>query len=276
MKETKKYWKGLEQLKNSAEFQEKANKEFPEYLPIADGEEPSRRDFLKLMGFGIAAVSLAACETPVKKAIPYVKKPVAVDPTLPNYYASTYVSGSDYCSVLVKTREGRPIKLEGNKLSTISGGGTTPQVEASVLSLYDQERLQNPSIDGKKATWDEIDAAVAKELAAVSGKLAIVSNSIASPSTQASIDALVAKYGATHISYDQTSFSGMLSAYEAAFGSRMMPHHDFSKAKTIVSFGADFLGSWPNRTANNKQFASTRKRFVTSHVSWPRNSWCSS
>ncbi len=259
MKETKKYWKGLEQLKNSAEFQEKANKEFPEYLPIADGEEPSRRDFLKLMGFGIAAVSLAACETPVKKAIPYVKKPVAVDPTLPNYYASTYVSGSDYCSVLVKTREGRPIKLEGNKLSTISGGGTTPQVEASVLSLYDQERLQNPSIDGKKATWDEIDAAVAKELAAVSGKVAIVSNSIASPSTQASIDALVAKYGATHVSYDQTSFSGMLSAYETAFGSRMMPHHDFSKAKTIVSFGADFLGSWPNRTANNKQFASTRK-----------------
>ena len=121
MKETKKYWKGLEQLKNSAEFQEQANKEFPEYLPINDGEDPSRRDFLKLMGFGIAAVSLAACETPVKKAIPYVKKPESVDPTLPNYYASTYVSGSDYCSVLVKTREGRPIKLEGNKLSTISG-----------------------------------------------------------------------------------------------------------------------------------------------------------
>lgn len=259
MKETKKYWKGLEQLKNSAEFQEQANKEFPEYLPIGDGEEPSRRDFLKLMGFGIAAVSLAACETPVKKAIPYVKKPEAVDPTLPNYYASTYVSGSDYCSVLVKTREGRPIKLEGNKLSTISGGGTSPQVEASVLSLYDQERLQQPTIDGNKATWEELDAAVTKELAAVNGKLTIVSNSIASPSTQASINALVEKYGATHVSYDQVSFSGMLNAYETAFGTRMMPHHDFSKAKTIVSFGADFLGSWPNRTANNKQFASTRK-----------------
>ncbi|MEQ8471034.1 MAG: TAT-variant-translocated molybdopterin oxidoreductase [Marinoscillum sp.] len=260
MKETKKYWKGLEQLENSAQFQEQANKEFPEYLPIAgEGEEPSRRDFLKLMGFGIAAVSLAACETPVKKAIPYIKKPEAVDPTLANYYASTYVNGSDYCSVLVKTREGRPIKLEGNRLSKFSGGGTSAQVEASVLSLYDQERLKNPLIDGEKATWDEIDAAITKELAAANGKVTIVSNSIASPSTQASIDALSARYGAKHVSYDQVSFSGLLMAYEVAFGSRMLPQHDFSKAKTIVSFGADFLGSWPNNTGNNKQFASTRK-----------------
>jgi len=261
MKETKKYWKGLEQLQNKAEFQKYANKEFPEYLPISgeDGGEPSRRDFLKLMGFGIAAVSLAACETPVKKAIPYVKKPVAVDPTLPNYYASTYVSGSDYCSVLVKTREGRPIKLEGNKLSTISGGGTTPQVESSVLSLYDQERLTDPKIDGAKVSWADLDSALAKEFAAANGKLTIVSNSIASPSTQATINKLTEKFGGTHVSYDQVSFSGMLSAYESAFGNRMMPYHDFSKAKTLVSFGADFLGAWPNRTANNKQFAAGRK-----------------
>lgn len=260
MKETKKYWKGLEQLKNKAEFQKYANKEFPDYLPIGDedGGEPSRRDFLKLMGFGIAAVSLAACETPVKKAIPYVKKPVAVDPTMPNYYASTFVSGNDYCSVLVKTREGRPIKLEGNKLSSVSGGGTTPQVEASVLSLYDQERLQDPMIDGKKSTWEELDAAVTSELNGING-LTIVSNSVASPSTQATIDQLTEKFGAQHVSYDQVSFNGMLSAYEKAFGSRMMPYHDFSKPKTIVSFGADFLGTWPNRTAINKQFASTRK-----------------
>jgi len=259
MKETKKYWKGLEQLHDKAEFQKYANKEFPEYLPISgeDGE-PSRRDFLKLMGFGIAAVSLAACETPVKKAIPYVKKPAAVDPTLPNYYASSYISGNDYSSVVVKTREGRPIKLEGNKLSTISGGGTTPQVEASVLSLYDKERLQNPTIDGKKASWADLDAAVSGDLSGISG-LTIVSTSVASPSTQATINKLVEKYGANHVTYDQVSFSGMLDAYEGAFGKRMMPYHDFSKAKVMVSFGADFLGTWPNRAGINKQFASTRK-----------------
>ncbi|MFY0606886.1 MAG: TAT-variant-translocated molybdopterin oxidoreductase [Cyclobacteriaceae bacterium] len=260
MKETKKYWKGLEQLNNKAEFQKYANKEFPEYLPIAGEEgEPSRRDFLKLMGFGIAAVSLAACETPIKNAIPYVKKPVDVDPTLPNYYASSYISGNDYCSVLVKTREGRPIKLEGNKLSKISGGGTTPQVEASVLSLYDQQRLDAPQIDGSKASWDEVDSKVIAGLKANAGKVAIVSNSIASPSTQKAIDGLVEAYGAQHVSYDQLSFNGLLNAYDLAFGNRMMPYHDFSNAKTIVSFGADILGAWPNRTSINKQFAAGRK-----------------
>ena len=261
MKEKKKYWKGLEQLKNGAEFQKQAQKEFPEYLPISgeDGSEPSRRDFLKLMGFGIAAVSMAACETPVKKAIPYVKKPVSVDPAIPNYYASSYVSGNDYCSVVVKTREGRPIKLEGNKLSSISGGGTTPQVEASVLSLYDKQRLQSPTIDGKAVSWDELDAAVTKDLAANAGKIAIISSSVASPSTQASIDQLASKYNASHVAYDPISFSGMLDAYDQAFGSRMMPHHDFSKAKTLVSFGADFLGAWPNRSGINKDFAANRK-----------------
>jgi molybdopterin-containing oxidoreductase family iron-sulfur binding subunit len=260
MKGTKKYWKGLEQLENKPEFQKRANKEFPEYLPLSGGEdgESSRRDFLKLMGFGIAAASLAACEAPIRKAIPYVKKPATVDPSLPNYYASSYVNGSDYCSVVVKTREGRPIKIQGNTLSSISGGGTSAQVEASVLSLYDQERLKNPLVQGFTASWEELDAAVLNDLQAASN-VTIVSNSVASPSTLAAIEQFKTTFGASHIAYDQASFSGLLSAYEAAFGNRMMPWHDFSKAKTIVSFGADFLGNWPNVTGVNKQYASTRK-----------------
>ncbi|MDE0470777.1 MAG: TAT-variant-translocated molybdopterin oxidoreductase, partial [Ekhidna sp.] len=87
MKETKTYWKGIEQLEDTPEFKERTSKEFPEYLPINEGknDDPSRRDFLKMMGFGVAAVSLAACEAPVRKAIPYVNKPVDVDPGIPNY-----------------------------------------------------------------------------------------------------------------------------------------------------------------------------------------------
>lgn len=260
MKETKKYWKGLEQLNNSEDFQKYSNKEFPEYLPtIGEGEEPSRRDFLKLMGFGVAAVSLAACETPIKKAIPYVKKPDTVDPTIPNYYASSYVSGNDYCSVVVKTREGRPIKIEGNKLSAVSGGGTTPQVEASVLSLYDENRLKYPQIGGEKTTWDDLDKEVSKALA-LGSKITLVSYSIFSPSTKAAIDDLMAKYSNVDlVTYDPISFSGTLDAYEVAFGKRALPSIDFSAAETIVSFGADFLGAWPNRTLTNKQFAASRK-----------------
>ncbi|MFY0600494.1 MAG: TAT-variant-translocated molybdopterin oxidoreductase [Cyclobacteriaceae bacterium] len=263
MKETKKYWKGLEQLNNTADFQEKANKEFAEYLPISGsdgGEEPSRRDFLKLMGFGLAAVSLAACETPIRKAIPYVRKPETIDPSNANYYASTYVSGSDVLPVLVKTREGRPIKIEGNKLSAVSGGGTSSQAQASVLSLYDKERLTDPFIDGKKATWSDIDAAVLKGMDAAGGKVTIVSNSISSPSTLAAINELKKKYtDLDFVQYDQVSASGTLSAYESAFGKSMYPVYDFSKVKTVVSFGYDFLGSAPNSTLNSRQFTKTRK-----------------
>lgn len=262
MKETKKYWKGIEQLENTADFQDRASKEFPEYLPINGGDngEPSRRDFLKMMGFGVAAVSLAACEAPVRKAIPYVNKPVDVDPGVPNYYASTYSMGSDVVSVVVKTREGRPIKIEGNELSSTSAGKTTTQVESSVLSLYDQERLQNPKIGGEDTDWKTIDNRIKTELGANSGKIAIVSYSNCSPSTSRTIQALRDKYGEVdHVQYDAVSMSGLLDAYGEATGSRMLPLHDFSKASTIVSITADFLGSWPNQSMNNRQFAETRK-----------------
>ena len=262
MKETKTYWKGIEQLENTPEFQQRASKEFPEYLPINDSEngEPSRRDFLKMMGFGVAAVSLAACEAPVRKAIPYVNKPVDVDPGIPNYYATTYAMGNDVSSVVVKTREGRPIKIEGNELSKLNQGGTSTQMESSVLSLYDQERLQNPKIGGEDTDWDTIDNRIKNELASNGGKISILSYSNCSPSTARAVQALNDKYGnVEHIQYDPVSFSGPLDAYESATGARMLPLHDFSAASTMVSFGADFLGSWPNKSLISKQFASTRK-----------------
>ncbi len=262
MKATKKYWKGIEQLENSKSFQERSAKEFPEYLPINGSEngEPSRRDFLKLMGFGIAAASLAACEAPVRKAIPYVNKPVDVDPGVPNYYASTYSMGNDVASVVVKTREGRPIKIEGNDLSKINLGGTTTQIESSVLSLYDQERLQGPMINGEDTDWDTIDNRIKAELGANGGKTIVVSYSNCSPSTARVINELNTKMGnVEHVQYDPVSFSGMLDAYQSATGNRAFPMHDFSKAKTIVSINADFLGTWPNPVLNSKQFAATRK-----------------
>ncbi|MFT4739117.1 MAG: MoCo/4Fe-4S cofactor protein with predicted Tat translocation signal [Cyclobacteriaceae bacterium] len=260
MSNKKKYWKGLEQLQGASHFEKHANKEFAEELPLNGNEEPSRRDFLKMMGFGVAAVSIVACETPIRKAIPYVKKPDTIDPSIPNYYASTYVSGSDVASVVVKTREGRPIKVEGNKLSPLTGGGTSSQIESSVLSLYDKERLTGAKMDGKETSWEEVDAFVTKELAAATGIVYLVSNSIASPSTLKAIGELKAKYNKVeHVAYDQLSVSGMLDANEASFGKRAVASSNFENAKTIVSFGADFLGSGPNKTLANKQFAASRK-----------------
>ncbi len=260
MKEnTKIYWKGIEQLKNDPEFVKNADKEFPEYLPISESENgSSRRDFLKLMGFGIAAVSLAACESPIRKAIPYLNKPVDVDPSVANYYASTYINGSDYCSIVVKTREGRPIKIEGNKLSKYSGGGTTAQVEASVLSLYDKQRVEGPMKSGQPITWDALDTEVKAALSG--GQVRIVAHSIVSPSTKQAIAKFVAANPGTQvITYDAVSYSGALDANFSSFGVRALPSYSFDKAKTIVSFGADFLGTWLNPVSFSKQFASTRK-----------------
>ncbi|MEP5612962.1 MAG: 4Fe-4S dicluster domain-containing protein, partial [Cyclobacteriaceae bacterium] len=113
---------------------------------------------------------------------------------------------------------------------------------------------------GEDTTWEELDKRIKAELGSNSGKTVIVSYSNFSPSTQRAVELLNAKYGNVEwVQYDPISMSGLLDAYEAATGNRALPVHDFSKAKTIVSFGADFLGSWPNQAMNNRQFASTRK-----------------
>jgi molybdopterin-containing oxidoreductase family iron-sulfur binding subunit len=270
MANKKSYWQGLEQLRNDAEFVKHADKEFPEYLPIDEkkrngelSDGSSRRDFLKMMGFGISAATLAACEAPIRKAIPYVVKPVDIDPSLPNYYASTYLDGGNYCSVVVKTREGRPIKLRGNERSSVTLGGVNAQVEASVLSLYDKQRYMAPMAAGEPTTWSELDSVVGQQLRSISnagGRIALVSYTVMSPSTQAAINTMVEAYpGMNHIMYDPIAADGMLDAYQDAVGQRILPTLDFSKASSIVSFGADFLGTWIAPITYARQYAETRK-----------------
>jgi molybdopterin-containing oxidoreductase family iron-sulfur binding subunit len=262
MESKKIYWKGIGQLKNSTEFVKHAHEEFAQPGPEEDLGH-SRRDFLKMMGFGVAAASLAACEAPVRHAIPFVTKPEDLEASIPNYYASTYINGGDYCSIVVKTREGRPIKIDGNALSAVTQGGTSAQVEASVLSLYDNDRLRGPKAGGKRIEWAVMDSQIVSKLNEISrqgGQIRIISNTILSPSTKAVIAAFKAKYPTTqHIQYDQYSQYGMLKANEESFGTPMIPSFDFSQANTIVGIGADFLSSWGSTIENTKQYAKTRE-----------------
>ena len=267
MKEnTKKYWRGVEELSNDPEFSKNAEREFPEFVPLKEQEGTStsegsnRRDFLKLLGFGLGAVTLAACEAPVKKAIPYLNKPEEIEPGAANYYASTFVDGGDYCSVLVKTREGRPIKLDGNTLSPISKGGTSARVQAAVLSLYDQTRLQSFQKAGVSIDPAKADKEIIAKLAATTGAIRIVSQTILSPSTKAIIADFKAKYPTTeHVAYDAASAYGILKANQTTFGKFVIPSYDFSKASIIVSFGADFLGTWISPTEYSSQYAATKR-----------------
>lgn len=253
-----KYWKGIEELESAPEFMQSA---FAEFMPVKESHESSdvtsapRRDFLKLMGFGIGAAVLASCETPVKKAIPYLNKPEDVDPGIPNYYASTYFIGSDYNAVLVKNREGRPIKLEGNPGSPITKGGLSARAQAAVITLYDGGRLQQFAIKGKPAEMQQVDREIREKLAGAAGRIAIVSHTIISPSTKKAIAEFAARYpNSTHVMYDTQSASGLLQA-----NGGVVPGYDFSKASVIVSLGADFLGTWISPVEYARQYAATRK-----------------
>lgn len=249
MKENKKYWKGLAQLDNDADIEKLAHNEFAEELPLDNflSEElsetsTSRRDFLKFLGFTTAAATLASCENPIVKSIPYVVKPDEIIPGVANYYATSIYDGRDYASVLVKTREGRPIKIENNKTCT------NARVQASVLSLYDSARLQNPLKNGSKIEWNVLDSEIKDRLAKINNKkIVLLTSTILSPSLENIIKEFSVKYAnVEHIMYDAIPYDGMLEANTHDFGLRAIPNYHFDKANVIVSFGADFIGNWLN------------------------------
>ena len=253
-----KYWKGIEELDQTPDFMSSA---FAEFMPVKEKHETTdesvapRRDFLKLMGFGVAAATLASCEKPVRKAIPYLVKPEEVDPTIPNFYASTYFNGSDYNAVLVKTREGRPIKLEGNPESPITRGGLSDRAQAAVLSLYDGGRLQHFAINKKQVAAAELDKQVRARLAATTGTITLVTPTIISPSTRRVIFEFAARYPRLeHVMYDAQSATGLLQA-----NGGVLPSYDFGKANVIVSLNADFLGTWISPVEYARQYVKNRK-----------------
>ena len=262
MQDRIKYWRGIEELENTPEFAKHAHNEFPEFLPVKEtsaegslGGKTKRRDFLKLMGFSVAAVSLASCEAPVRKAIPYLNKPVDVEPGVANWYATTYYEGGVYNSILVKTREGRPIKIEPNPQSTLTPFGTHPRTQATVLGVYDTNRLRTPLMNRKEAEWAQVDREITSRLGSTNGKVAFVSSTIISPSTRQLINEFGSRFGNfEHVMYDASSASGLLSA-----NGGIVPGYDFSKAQVIVSVNADFLGTWIAPTPFAKQYILNRK-----------------
>jgi MoCo/4Fe-4S cofactor protein with predicted Tat translocation signal len=266
MESNKKYWKGLEEYNNTPDFVEKNKNEFAEPLPIEDvlneaglSTVTPRRDFLKALGFGLGAVTLAACQTaPVHKSIPYLIKPEEVTPGIPNYYTSSF-NGQ---SILVKTREGRPIKIEPNPKAGQFNCGTDARAQASVLDLYDVSKLKAPVLKNEESTWAKVDSFVKESLtkAQSSGKgIRIVSSTINSPSTKGVIADFIAKYPATKlVQYDAVSYTGIVQANQNSFGKAVLPKYNFDKADLILSFDADFLGTWISGEEFTAQYVSNR------------------
>ncbi len=268
---TRKYWKGIEELKQTPEFIKHKEQEFPNQQTIEEflsddklaETSTARRDFLKFLGFSVAAATLAACEAPVTKAVPYVVKPENVTPGMPTWYASTYYDGYSYASILVKTREGRPIFIKGNKEYGFTKGGVNPQVIASVLGLYDSERLSGPLANKKSTSWSNVDKEITSAIKSAK-KVTLLSNTLISPSLNRVISematALNGESGSKfeHIQYDAVSYSAIREANLKSFGASIIPGYDFSKAKTVVSIDADFLNSWLLPTEFAVQYGLTR------------------
>ncbi|MEG2160277.1 MAG: TAT-variant-translocated molybdopterin oxidoreductase [Chryseobacterium sp.] len=260
-------FRSIHELKDPALTGKLALKEFQEEIPVEDFLESaektdgtSRRDFLKILGFSTAAVTLAACEAPVIKTIPYVVKPHEIIPGVPNFYASTYFDGFDFASVLVKTREGRPIKIDPNPAAG-DLGKTNARAQASVLSLYDNDKVKQPKLDGKDETFDKVDDFILKglnEAQSAGKKIVLLSQSFASPTFKKLFAEFKAKYPTAElVTYDAFPYSAALDAAQEVFGQRALPVYDLKGSELVVAFQADFLGDY-NAASLETSYAAAR------------------
>jgi molybdopterin-containing oxidoreductase family iron-sulfur binding subunit len=264
-----KYWMSLEQWRNDPEFIKMAESEFQSSpLKSQDGQNGfARREFLKLMGASLALTSFGCVRRTAQKIIPYAKKPLEIIHGLPNYYASSYVDGAESLGIVVTTRDGRPIKIEGNTEHPSNEGGMSVRSHAHIMRLYDPDRATGPkrNLQNEKksnfetisVTWDKLDEAVGPQLK--KGSVAVLTSSVTSPSTKALLGEFSTAYGAKVYHYDDISYEHVRNAQKACYGRDAVPVYNLEKAKVIVAVNNDFLGTWLTPTVFNKAFAKARK-----------------
>ena len=228
----------------------------------------SRREFLQVMGAGAALASVSCMKRPAEKLVPYIHRPKDIIPGEANYYASSYYSGGEGFSIVVKTREGRPIKIEGNeKAERLNGRGLSPRSQASVLSLYDPQRLRGPrqNLFNDQKTNKETVSADYKKLDALlpiefkKGQTALLTNRIPSPSFQKLAQAFKKTFSAQHYVWDPISFEALSASQKLCYGQALAPSYDLEKAEFIFALNCDFLGTWLAPTECQRRFALGRK-----------------
>ncbi len=222
----------------------------------------SRRSFLAALGYTAAGISMMSCRVPEQKIVPNLNQPPEQTPGVANWYASTCAGCSAGCGVLVKVRDGRPIKLEGNPDHPLSKGGLCAVAHSLVFSLFDSQRLQKPMIGGVESDWGTLDRQVMAKLSAVKqsgGKVRFLSDTIISPTSKSVIDDFLGGFeDAKHIVYEPVSTSAIRIAHSATHGVDAVPAFRFDRAKLVVSFDADFLGTWISPIQFTRDYAKAR------------------
>jgi Fe-S-cluster-containing dehydrogenase component/anaerobic selenocysteine-containing dehydrogenase len=224
----------------------------------------TRRSFLKAAGFTFAGAVASSCaRAPEVEAIPYVQAPEGIIPGRPVSYATTCGACEARCGLLVTNRDGRPVKIEGNPDHPFSGGSTCAVGQASILGLYDSQRLAYPTKAGQRATWADVDMEITTTLARLKQEgraVRILTPTVTSPTTAAVIaDFLGGFPNARQITYDPISASAVLEAHAQTHGARLMPQYHFDQADVIVSLDADFLSTWVSPLQYTRGYSSKRR-----------------
>lgn len=260
-------WRGLEEYMDSPAFRATLENEFPE--DAAEWTDPvSRRNFLTVMGAGLALAG-AGCSprpAPQRKIVPYTRQPEQMVPGLPLFFATANVVGGYATGILVRSHEGRPVKVEGNPDHPASLGGTSVHDQASVLDLYDPDRSQMPTRWGEGTGYEAVVGAVRGVLFEKNGRpkgnvrLRVLTGACTSPTLADQIAALFNDFPqARWCQYEPCGQDNAREGARRAFGRELTAVYDFAKADVVLALDADFLGSGPGHVRYCRDFASRRK-----------------
>lgn len=222
----------------------------------------SRRTFIEMIGFSAAAVAFSSCRAPEQKIVPYLKQPVELTPGVASWYASTCGGCSAACGTLVKVRDGRPIKLEGNPDHPLTGGGLCAVAHAMVFGLYDSARTRQPFVRSKPATWQQADEEILQKLAGVKesrGRVRLLTSPVTGPASREVIGSFLGQFAdGKHVVYEPISNAGIRAAHLRSHNRAEIPSYKFDRAKLVVSFGADFLGTWISPVRFTRDYTASR------------------
>jgi MoCo/4Fe-4S cofactor protein with predicted Tat translocation signal len=258
------YWRSLEELAGSSEFQEMMHREFPkgasEWLDAV-----SRRGFLKLMGASLAMAGMTACtKQPLEPIVPYVRQPEEVIPGRPLFFATAFTLGGYASPILVESHLYRPTKIEGNEQHPASLGGTDIFAQASILGMYDPDRSQTIAYLGDVRTWGNFLEAIRGPLnaqKAVQGAgIRILTPTVSSPALADQLRSVLKLYPQAkwHV-YEPVNRDNVLEGAKMAFGQPVETQYKLENADVIVSLDADFLcAGFPGSTRYIRDFAKRR------------------
>ncbi len=265
-----KYWLSLEQWSQDKDFRKMAEKEFISPPLMKEDLQKGlwgRRDFLKLMGASLALAGFGCVRRPAEKIVPYVQRPDDVNLGKANFYSSSYYDGEEGFGILVKTREGRPIKIEGNKDHPINRGSLSARAHSHLLSLYDPERLKNPqhNVFNKERTnrefvnisYSSADREIVNHIK--KGKTAFLTGEWPSPSSERLLQNFCKTFNARHFVWNPLHHAHLADTQKICYGKSLIPRFMFNRARLIVSINCDFLGTWLYPTEMSRLYSQSRK-----------------